>query len=203
MFLNSAKKAGKKLNALSRLCKILSFKKRRSLVMAFFESQFKYCPLVWMSCSRKLNNKINALHYRSLKIAYKNYELSFEDLLKLDKSYTIHDRNIQTLAKEMYCSMKRISPPFMNQVFLERETNDNVSSHTRSRSNFYNFSNPRTTRYGVEALRNIGPQIWNMIPSDIKELNTLAKFKSEIKKWVPDKCPCRLCRTYIAGLGFI
>ena len=201
--LKLCKKAGKKLNALSRLCKILSFKKRRSLVMAFFESQFKYCPLVWMSCSRKLNNKINALHYRSLKIAYKNYELSFEDLLKLDKSYTIHDRNIQTLAKEMYCSMKKISPPFMNQVFLERETNDNVSSHTRSRSNFYNFSNPRTTRYGLEALRNIGPQIWNMIPSDIKELNTLAKFKSEIKKWVPDKCPCRLCRTYIAGLGFI
>ena len=198
------KKAGKKLNALSRLCKVLSFKKRKSLVKAYFESQFKYCPLVWMCCNRTLNNKMNALHYRSLQIVYKDYESSFEDLLECDKSCTVHNKNIQTLAIEMYRSMHNLSPIFMNEVFMERILDvNNVSSNTRSKSSFYNYANPRSTRYGLETLRHIGPRIWNMIPSEIKDLSTLEKFKSEIKQWTPSECPCRLCRTYIPNLGFI
>ena len=202
--LELCKKAGKKLNALSRLCKVLSFKKRRSLVIAFFESQFKYCPLVWMNCSRTLNSKINALQYRSLKIVYRDYESSFEEILKLDKSYTVHNKNIQALAIEMYRSKQKLAPIFMNEVFEERKIDVNhVSSNTRSIFCFYNHANPRTTRYGLETLRHIGPQIWNMIPSQIKELDNLDSFKLKIKQWIPLKCPCRLCRTYIANLGFI
>ena len=45
-------KAENKLSALTRIFKFLSFDKRRLLVKGFFESQFKYCPLVWMFCSR-------------------------------------------------------------------------------------------------------------------------------------------------------
>ena len=88
--------------------------------MAFFESQFKYCPLVWINCGRTLNNKINALHHRSLKIVYKDYDTSFEELLKMDKSCTIHHKNIQTLAIEMYRSKQNISPVFMEEVFKEK-----------------------------------------------------------------------------------
>ena len=47
-------KAAQKLNALSRQCTILSFQKRRILVKAFFDSQFSYCPMVWMFHSRNL-----------------------------------------------------------------------------------------------------------------------------------------------------
>ena len=202
--LKLCKKAGKKLNALSRLCKVLSFKKRRCLVMAFFESQFKYCPLAWMFCSRTLNNRINALHYRSLKIIYKDYDKTFEELIELEKSCTIHQKAIQTLASEMYRSNKNSSPMFMKEVFKERDNSeDNVSSRLRSKSTFYNDVNPRTTRYGLETLRNIGPQVWNMVPPNIRELDTLDKFKKEIKQWIPIKCPCRLCRTYVKGLGFV
>ena len=59
-------KPNKKLTALIRLVKFLSFEKKRNLLKAFIESQFKYCPLIWMFHSRNLNNKINHLHERDL-----------------------------------------------------------------------------------------------------------------------------------------
>ena len=49
---------------------------------AFIESQFGYCPLIWMFHSRGVNSKINHLHERSLRIVYEDNISSFEDLLK-------------------------------------------------------------------------------------------------------------------------
>ena len=55
------KKAGKKLTILARMSKILGFQQMKLLIKSFFESQFAYCPLVWMLYNRSLNNKINKL----------------------------------------------------------------------------------------------------------------------------------------------
>ena len=59
-----------------------------------------YCPLIWMFCSRKLNNKINRLHKRSLRIAYEDYVSSFEELLIKDGSVTIQQSNLKVLAQK-------------------------------------------------------------------------------------------------------
>ena len=199
------KKAGTKLNALSRICKILPFRKRRQLVISFFHSNFKYCPLVWMSHSRELNAKINALHYRALKIVYRDDDSTFESLLEKDNSHTVHNKNIHTLAIEMFKCKSGISPIFMNEIFVLNQNldRDNVSSRTRSKQTFYNYKNPRSTKYGLDAIRNLGPQIWNILPTEIKNLDTIKKFKSEIKKWRPLNCPCRLCKEFVPGLGFL
>ena len=69
---------------------------------AFITSQFGYCPLVWMFHSRAINNRINKLHERSLRIVYKDRNSTFEDLLEKDNSVTIHQRNLQMLLLEMY-----------------------------------------------------------------------------------------------------
>ena len=69
---------------------------------AFIMSQFSYCPLVWMCHSRTLNNKINKLHERALRLVYDDRQSTFEELLNIDKSVTNHHRNLQTLATEVY-----------------------------------------------------------------------------------------------------
>ena len=69
---NIYKAAGKKLNALIRMCSVIPFHKRRLLMKAFIESQFAYSPLVSIFHSRILNNKINLLHYCALKVVYQN-----------------------------------------------------------------------------------------------------------------------------------
>ena len=88
------KKAGRKLSVLARLSNYMSFEKRKILLKAFLESQFGYCPLTWMLYGRGANSKIH-IHERALRIVYKNNVLSFEELLELDKSFKIHNRNIK------------------------------------------------------------------------------------------------------------
>jgi hypothetical protein len=103
----------------------------------------------------------------------------------------------------MYKVFNGIAPPFMEDVF-QRHHNalaENVSSNTRSKSNFYNPSNPRTVKHGLETLRNLGPKLWEMIPLDIRNSISLSVFKLKIKKWVPHSCPCRLCKDFVPGLG--
>ena len=72
--------------------------------------------------NRTLNNKINKLHERALRLVYKNENLSFIELLDTDNSVTIHQRNLQRLAIEMYKAKNKLSPLPMQvlaaQVFL-------------------------------------------------------------------------------------
>ena len=77
---------------------------------AFIESQFGYCPLVWMFHSRNRNNKINRIHERSLRITYNDKSSSFQNLLEKDNSVTLHYRNIEILATEKYTSLQELSP---------------------------------------------------------------------------------------------
>ena len=88
---------------------------------AFIESQFSYCPLIWMFHSRGVNNKINHLHERSLQIVYKDNISSFEDLLKKDRSFTIHQMNIQSLATELFKVKGNLLKNIMYDIFQTRE----------------------------------------------------------------------------------
>ena len=69
---------------------------------AYFKLQFRYCLLVWISHSRANNCKINRLNECYLQIIYSNKQSSFETLLEKDGSVSIHNRNLQILATEIY-----------------------------------------------------------------------------------------------------
>ena len=86
-------KANQKLSALSRMAKLLSFNKRRTLFKAFVEPLFKYCPIVWIFRSRRINNKINRLHERALRICDDDVS-TFDKLITIDKSFYIRHQNI-------------------------------------------------------------------------------------------------------------
>ena len=197
------KNAGKKINVLARLCNILSLEKRKLLMNAFFMSQFSFSPLLFMFCDRTVNYKINSLHYRALQIVYMDNTSSFEELLSIDKSVTVHHKNIQFLVTEMFKVKLGIAPKFMSDIFTTRSiTTDTIAGTLRKPSEFYNFENPRSVRYGTETLRSLGPKIWNLLPNEIKNSQSLAIFKTKIKSWTPTSCPCRLCKLYLPGLGF-
>ena len=89
--------------------------KKRILMKGFFTSQFSYCPLVWM-CHSRTNKKIMFTN-RCLRIVYNDKQSSFNELLEKDGSVSIHMRNIQILATEMYKLINNLSPPIMNRVF--------------------------------------------------------------------------------------
>ena len=69
------KKASQKLHALARIAHYMDFEKRRSFMNTFEMSQFNYCPLIWMFHNRALNNRIDKIHERALRLVYQNKNL--------------------------------------------------------------------------------------------------------------------------------
>ena len=165
---------------------------------SFIQGQFNYCPLVWMFSSRASNNQINKLHERSLNLALDNYTSSYGDLLRQSDSVPVHIKNIQALMIEIYKLLNGLSPPIMNDLFNIREMQYNLRNFRELQS--YNV---RTVRFGLETISFKGPQLWQQLPEDIKNSDSLNLFKHKIKSWKNPNCPCRACRDFIQGLGFI
>ena len=89
----------RKFEPLENLILNLSTKDKQShgrepnLANAFFNTQFNYCPTIWMFHSRSLNNKISKIHECCLRMIYAK-QSNFEELLVKDNSVCIHYRNI-------------------------------------------------------------------------------------------------------------
>ena len=64
-------------------------------------------------------------------------------------------------------------------------------------------SKKNSVKMGPEAIYYRAPQLWNLVPTGIKDAPSLAIFKEKIKSWYCDDCPCTLCKIYIANLGFV
>ena len=92
---NFVKIANQKVGALNRLSPFLSTTKKLLLMNAFFKCQFSYYPLIWMFQSRHLENKINRLQERCLRIVYTDIYSTFEDLLVFDGGIKFHERALQ------------------------------------------------------------------------------------------------------------
>ena len=197
---NICMKANRKLTALGRISKLIPLNKRRVLFKAFIDSQFAYCSLAWIFHDRGLNHKVNRLHERALRLVYKDDQSTFEELLKKDNTVTIHHRNIQALAIELYkCNNNNLAIDIMNEIFIDRKYR---GLDLRAQTEF--AIPPVNTVYkGENSLRYLGPLIWKIVPDKLKKIPYLKRFKTEIKKWVPSKCPCRLCKNYVQGLGYV
>ena len=146
------------------MAKLLSFNKRRTLFKAFLESQFKYCPIVWIFHSRLTNNKINKLHERALRIFYDDDILTFDQLLAMDKSFCIYHQNIQRLLIEIYKAIRDISGNSLKELFVKRERTINLQSKTE-----LVIASVNSVFKGKNSLRYFGSVIWNSLSIEIRE----------------------------------
>ena len=92
-----------------------------------------------------------------------------------------------------------MSPKTMSKVFKLKDT---PCHNLRDTAQF--STDPIHSAYnGNESASYLGPKIWEQTPAEIKNKEFLNGFKREIKKWKPNECPCRICRTFVPNLGFI
>ena len=147
-------KARAKINALGRVTPFMNIEKRRTIMNAFFNSQFRYCPLIWMFHSRLINNKINMLNERCLRIVYSDNQSTFEELLEKD-TVSVHQRNLQFLATELYKVLNGLSPDLMKDVF---PLNDDSGYSTGNKRTFKS-RNVKTVGYGTDSLAYLAPKL--------------------------------------------
>ena len=110
--------------------------------------------MVWISHSRTLNNKINKLHDRALRLVYDDRLLAFEEILNLDKSVTIQHRTLQVIPTELYKVHHALAPELMSDIFKKR----NVTYNFRKNSTF-ETRNIKLVYYDSETKSFILPKI--------------------------------------------
>ena len=108
----------------------------------------------------------------------------------------IHHHNIQLVAIEMFKVKYGLHVDLISCLFDINE--GSLDKHT------FRIPSVKTEYMGKHSLRYFGPVVWElMLPERYKEITSLEKFKQEIKGWVPNNCKCRLCKSYVGGLGFV
>ena len=136
------------MSALAKLSSYMTLTQRRFLTKSFIEAHFDYCPLVWMFHSRVLNRKISHLCKCSLRIVYKESISSIHELLQKDHSFTIHHKNIESLAIELYKIKENLSNEIASSIFPPTLIKYNL----RSQSDFFrNFVN--SSKYVLNSIR--------------------------------------------------
>ena len=93
---------------------------------------------------RTLNRSINKIQERALRIVYDDQLSTFDELLQIDKFFTVHERNIQTLVIEIYKVINGHSPKIMNEIFQLKENSNYCSTFP------FKPQNVRTVAYGTE-----------------------------------------------------
>ena len=88
---NIFRKAGQKRSALLRISPYYDQGKKVLLYKSMIKSEFNYCPLVWMFCSKQSNDLYNSVHERGLRVSLRPLSRTL-----LDKSFDCLEQNIQT-----------------------------------------------------------------------------------------------------------
>ena len=117
-------------------------------------------------------------------IVYRENDSSFETLLKKSGLLTIHHRNVQLLATEIFKAY--LSSSLMSDLFKIKDT-----KYHFHKGDILEYNKPHTVTYGIQSISHLAPKIWDIVPQEIKVSKTINVFTKQIKTWIPDKRPCK------------
>ena len=187
---NICKATSAKIKGLGRTTNRLNLSQAKILYYSFILSQFNYCCLVWMFSSKTLPNKINQIHKRGLSIVYNEQNLNLDNPVELDKSTTIHIKNIITMLTEVYKTTSGENPIFMNEIFTQKKQYYNLRI-----TNLLSFPKVIGSKYGTNTFVFRATHLWNQVPDSIKNEPNAKCFKAKLtRNWQVIKCTCTSCK---------
>ena len=151
-----------------------------------------------MFCSKKTNTMINKIYERALRIVLNDHISDFETMLRNINDITIHHRNVQSLMIELFKIKNNLAPPVMDSMLSKRT----ICYNFRNLQEFYS-KRKRTVFYGFETKSYRAPQLRTILPDEFKQRKTITLFKCDVREWICNECPCRLCKVFVLNLGFL
>ena len=103
----------------------------------------------------------------------------------------MHQKTLEFLVTEIYKFENGLPPPIMNDIFFSRQNIYNLRKFQE-----LSTSTRNTVDFGTETITYRGPQLWDLIPDNIKSEPTLELFKNKIRKWKCEpfvECVKRIC----------
>ena len=180
--------ASYKVFALQRIRKYISTDHAKTLASAFINSQFNYCSIIWMFCSKKSKQRIESIHKRTLRIVFREYDKTYEELLNDHDIKSIHQNHLKFILAEVFKSLNNLNPEFMTEFFKEKDLIYSLRS-----GSIVSIPAAITSKFGINSIHFRAAILWNTLPKEIKESKSISQFKINIKK-VSLTCNCIACR---------
>ena len=105
---------------------------------------------------------------------------------------------MQVLATEMFKIHRGLSLEILRETFVSK-----TSSYNLRKNDTFEKHKVHCVYHGTESLSFLGPKIWDLVPAEWKQSETLYSFKLKIKNWALFQRPCRICKTYIQQVGLL
>ena len=110
--------------------------------------------------SRALNNKVNRLYEKALRLVYRN-EISL--------------RNLQILATEICKAKNDLIPEIMKDIFCFVEKTYNLKSNSTLKRSCND-----SLYFDTENISSLAPEIWEFVPNEIKHAVSLESSEKKL-----------------------
>ena len=177
------------LNVLSRLSKFLSQECKLLIYKSFIRSNFNYCPVVWHFCSKTDTEKLEKLQHRALRITFNDYNASYTELLQKANTTTLYNSRTRTIAQEAFKCLHKQNPTYLHDIITFRQ-----DKYSFRYTNTAKVPTVRTTTYGKNSFRFSATQVWNSLPTHIRNTDNYKEFVGLIRTWDGGTCRCAACK---------
>ena len=174
------KKAARQLNALARISRYLNPNSRIILYNSFVMSNLNYCPNVWHFCGKGNNEKLEKIQERALRILYRDYASSYDELITQSCTEKILTTRLKKILIDIFKTLRGMNPPYLQQMYVLKETQ-------------YDFRNekiiiqPETNKvtYGIRSLSYVGAKLWNDMKFKFDSFDEMEihDFKRLLNNW--------------------
>ena len=177
------KKIASSIWLLSKIKKFLSQAHRVQFYKSYIQPHIDFCNIVWGSSSESNKLKIFRLQKRACKVILDyNVDDSIEAMNSL-KIMSMYDRLYLRKAKFMFKVYNNIAPAYISENFTLRN-NENTNIQLRSSSaGCFIPPKPRTECF-KQSLRYSGCLIWNSLPEEVKNAQTISTFHNRCVRWL-------------------
>ncbi|PFX24043.1 Nephrocystin-4 [Stylophora pistillata] len=167
------KKIASGIGALKRIRRLIPASTLHLIYQALVKPHFDYCDIVWGSCGKTLRDKLQKLQNRAARVlTFSNYDADATELLEflgwknLARQQEIHK------ATMMFRCLHGLAPRYLYSKFTWRDS----AYDLRDSENKLNVPLPRTNYYRKSFSYN-GATLWNSLPRDIRNTESLGLFK--------------------------
>ena len=156
-------KANHKVSAFARVAKYTDVQNAKLQYQSLVASTFKYYPLIWMFCGKIVNDSIDRVHKRALRILIDDHESMFEVLLVKNDEINIHTQNLRVLMIVIYKTLNNTNPPFMQGHFIKKTPGLKI---------YKQIPAAKSITFGIDSIKFRGSLLWNSIPDLIKRASS-------------------------------
>ena len=172
------KKVASGIGAIKRIRHLVPQATLQLIYQALIQPHFDYCNIVWGKCGITLRNKVQKLQNREARVlTYSSYDVDAGHLFKLLGWKNLACQQQIQRATVVYGSLHRLAPDYLSSKFERRE----VAYNLRDSENKLNVPLPRTNYY-KNSFSYSGAILWNSLPCNLREAESLGQFKRLLKE---------------------